>query len=132
MGSLSPSNPLYENTYDTIAMFKHAWQTWFFFGLCFAVALTGLNYFSQQLSKHLSAVIRMLVSTLRVVLVWVISLIMYYCIDPSLGESWGNGSYVKLFGFILLVVGTLMYVRAKDVPLAKDPEATKDWKDEHA
>lgn len=111
--------PLKEDTWDTIDMLHNSWKPGMFFAFGFAFCLTGLNYYSQQLSKYINAVVRMLVSTVRVVLVWIISLIIYYGIDKDLGEGWQEfSSSMQLGGFILLVVGTLMYMRAKDIPIS--------------
>jgi drug/metabolite transporter (DMT)-like permease len=120
VGSVNGS--LREDTIDTIAMFHNSWKPAVFFAVGFALSLTALNYYSQQLSKYISAVVRMLVSTVRVVLVWVISLIIYYQIDSTLGEKWDDSSYLQLGGFVLLVIGTLMYVNARDIPLEKDDD----------
>lgn len=112
---------LHEDTYDTIIIFRNSWKPVVFFAFGFALALTGFNYFSQQLSKYFSAVVRQLVSTVKVVLVWIITLIIYYAIDEDYGESWNRWSFLQLGGFVLLVVGTLMYRKAKDIPLYAPP-----------
>jgi len=62
----------------------------------------------------MTAVHRMLISTCRVVLVWLIDLIIYYAIPGGVpyGEFVDVYSVLQLFGFLGLVVGTLVYVRA--------------------
>ena len=74
-----------------------------------AVALALMNYYSQVISKHLSAVHRMLVSTLRTVLVWIVGLVIYYLISEDFGEEWVATSYMQLGGFFALIFGTFVY-----------------------
>lgn len=101
---------------STIDLLKDNWYAPVFFAVGFAVFLCAFNYFSQEVTKHLSAVVRQLVNTAKVVLVWIISLVIFYGINEAYGENWDNGSYIQLTGFAVLVFGTGMYIRApKDV-----------------
>lgn len=89
----------------------------------FAFSLALMNNYSQVLSKNLSAVIRMLVSTCRVVVVWIVGLIIYNY-DKDLGESWDRWSYLQLAAFVVLVTGTFVYVYARDAP--SEPQKTEN------
>ncbi len=71
-----------------------------------------MNNYSQVVSKYLSAVHRMLLNTSRVVLVWMIDLIIYYCFSKDNGEAWDNYSWMQLGGFLFLIAGSALYVRA--------------------
>ncbi len=70
--------------------------------ISYVVSLSLLNNFMQVISKELSAIIRQLVSTCRVVVVWGVGLIIYNY-DQSLGESWDKWSFMQLGAFIVLV-----------------------------
>jgi len=79
-----------------------------------ALALAAMNNYSQIVSKHLSAVHRMLVSTCRVVLVWMVDLFIYYAIPDGkpYGEDWDVYSWMQLGGFLCLIGGTALYVKS--------------------
>jgi hypothetical protein len=72
--------------------------------ISYVVSLALLNNFMQVISKELSAIIRQLVSTCRVVVVWAVGLIIYNY-DTSLGESWDKWSFMQLGAFVVLVRG---------------------------
>lgn len=109
----------FENTTDTFLMLKHS-PIIVLYCVMFAVSLGLMNNFSQVLSKNLSAIVRMLVSTCRVVMVWITGLIIYSK-DASLGENWDHWSWLQLGGFVVLVGGTMMYVKAAGAPPREDP-----------
>jgi drug/metabolite transporter (DMT)-like permease len=58
---------------DTVDTFVQLGNSPLLIGLClgYAVSLALMNNYSQIISKNLSAIVRMLVSTLRVVVVWI-------------------------------------------------------------
>ncbi len=62
--------------------------------------------------SHDSAIIRQLVSTCRVVVVWGVGLIIYNY-DQSLGESWDKWSFMQLGAFIVLVRGRISDIQRK-------------------
>jgi len=102
-----------ENTRDTLMMLTgNAGMTIVTLG--YSVALALMNFYSQVVTKLMTAVHRMLISTCRVVLVWVIDLFIYYAI-PN-GENYGEFldvySVLQFFGFLLLVGGTAVYIRS--------------------
>jgi drug/metabolite transporter (DMT)-like permease len=94
----------------------------------YALSLALMNYFSQVISKHLSAVHRMLVSTLRTIFVWIVSLILFYTSSGEYGESWSVTSWMQLGGFILLIAGTYVYgikpAAKRSQELLNDPTLT--------
>ncbi len=72
-----------ENSKDTLVMMGNsAGVTCGLVG--YALFLAIFNGTSQIVSKELSAVIRMLISTVRTVLVWGIDLLIYYAIPGGL------------------------------------------------
>ncbi len=60
-------------------------------------------------TKKLTAVHRTLVDALRTILVWGVDLFIYYLIDKNFGEEWNHYSYIQVLGFLLLLVGTMIY-----------------------
>jgi len=100
-----------ENSYDTLRM-MHNSPALVALVVFYSVALAFMNNYSQVVSKYLSAIHRMLLNTSRVVLVWVIDLIIYYCFSHANGEAWDVYSWMQLGGFALLIAGSAVYVRA--------------------
>ena len=86
---------------DSLVMLKNS-PTLIALCVSYVVSLSLLNNFMQVISKELSAIIRQLVSTCRVVVVWGVGLIIYNY-DQSLGESWDKWSFMQLGAFIVLV-----------------------------
>ena len=64
----------------------------------------------------MTAVHRTLVDALRTILVWVVDLFIFYFIDKSFGEAWGKYSYIQVIGFVLLLLGTVLYNAVLKVP----------------
>jgi len=109
-----------ENSRDTLMMMTgSAAMTVTILG--YAVFLALMNNYSQVISKHGSAVIRMQINTLRVILVWLIDLFIYYAIPSgdTYGEKWDNSSWIQLGGFIFLILGTYTYMRPTTEPESK-------------
>lgn len=106
-----------ENSKDTLQMLHNS-PTVVVLVIFYAISLAFMNNYSQVVSKYLSAVHRMLLNTSRVVLVWVIDLIIYYCFSKSNGEAWDVYSWMQLGGFALLIAGSALYVRAAQVEAA--------------
>jgi len=81
--------------------------------LGYSVSLALMNFYSQLLSKYLSAVHRMLISTLRVVLVWIINLYIFYGFPygENYGENFDVYSLLQLTGFFMLLGGTVVYMQ---------------------
>jgi hypothetical protein len=98
-----------ESVVDTWYMLSHSWVI---AGLVasYTLALSLMNVFSVQLGKAVSAVYRQLVNALRVVSIWIISILMFYWWTRGrFGESWDQYSYMQLGGFVLLLAGTWAY-----------------------
>ena len=104
-------NGVAEDTIDSLVMLGNSPVL---IAMCaaFTLSLALMNNYSQVLSKNLSAVVRMLVSTCRVVVVWVIGIIIY-SFDPDLGEAWDRWCWMQLAAFIVLVGGTFLYVTTR-------------------
>ncbi|SCV01929.1 LAME_0G19438g1_1 [Lachancea meyersii CBS 8951] len=70
------------------------------------VSIACFNYFGTSITKNVSATSRSTVDTCRTLLVWLASL--------SLG--WESFKFLQLFGFMLLVAGTLVFNGAIEIP----------------
>jgi len=117
-----------EDSIDTLKQFKDPLVV--FLVLSYILGLAFMNYFSMELSRLLSAVVRNLVSGVRTVLVWGVSVILYYAVGPSYGEQIGMWSIVEACGFVLLIGGSVLYSKAKEKQLpAKGDEAVVEVED---
>ena len=101
-----------ENSLDTLYQLRN--PTVLMLVVAYIAALGYMNYSSMELSRLLSAVVRNLVSAMRTVLVWVVSVLLYYAVGPTYGERLGLWSIVELCGFVLLIAGSMLYSRAKE------------------
>jgi len=101
-----------ENSQDTLMMLTgNARMTVVVLG--YSVALALMNFYSQVVTKVMTAVHRMLISTCRVVLVWLVDLVIYYGIPGGqpYGEFLDVYSLLQFLGFLFLVGGTAVYIR---------------------
>ena len=66
-----------------------------------------------MVTKHLSGVHNALISVTRSILVWALELIFAYAAPKEIarmyGQRWGPYTYLKLIGFILVILATLVY-----------------------
>jgi drug/metabolite transporter (DMT)-like permease len=101
-----------ENSLDTLYQLRN--PAVLFLLLAYIGGLGCMNYTSMELSRLLSAVVRNLVSAMRTVLVWLVSVFLYYAVGQEYGEQLGLWSIVELCGFVLLIAGSLLYAREKE------------------
>jgi drug/metabolite transporter (DMT)-like permease len=111
-----------ENTIDSLIQLSNS-PVLIVLCISYVLSLSLLNNYMQVISKELSAIIRQLVSTCRVVVVWAVGLILYH-FDTDLGESWDKWSYMQLGAFVVLVSGTLLYVQSRAPPAPAADETT--------
>lgn len=122
-----PGSDLHEDTIDTFDQMSNSGMV-VFLVVGYTLSLAAMNYYSQKISKVFSAVLRMLIQNLRTVAVWIVSLILYYA-RSGYGEKWTNFSFIKLGGFGVLIVGTLVFVKAREEPaptVASDADGVHD------
>eukprot|EP00877_Chromochloris_zofingiensis_P012180 jgi/Chrzof1/7215/Cz02g15020.t1 len=98
----------HENTLDTLKMIgsSRALQ------LILAIdmfALLAYNICGMMVTGHLGAVFRTVLETMRTLFVWLLGLLLWYTTPWGLGESWTAWSYLQALGFVILVLGTLVY-----------------------
>ncbi|CAK9098946.1 Solute carrier family 35 member F6 (ANT2-binding protein) (ANT2BP) (Transport and Golgi organization 9 homolog) [Durusdinium trenchii] len=66
----------------------------------------------------LSAVHRVMLEALRTLIVWAFGLWVHYCVDSTslMGEVWTKWSWLEVMGFVLLVVGQMIYGEMLKIP----------------
>jgi len=69
--------------------------------------LLFFNYFGLSVTKHLSATTRMVLDSIRTLVVW----------GVDLGLGWEDFQYLQVIGFIFLLVGTAIYNKILYIPL---------------
>ncbi|CAE7737750.1 SLC35F6 [Symbiodinium sp. CCMP2592] len=89
-------------------------------------ALMGLYIFSCAtynisgiaVTGALSAVHRVMIEALRTLIVWAFGLSIHYLVDPQspLGEVWTPYSWLEVAGFLLLVIGQVIYGAMVKIP----------------
>jgi drug/metabolite transporter (DMT)-like permease len=99
----------YENSIDSLEKMKN--NTFLsFLILIYCVSIALFNQCGMAVSKYLSSLHRTLIDSLRSIVVWGAQLLMYYCFQStSYGVAWTKNSWLQLLGFMLLVIGTLVY-----------------------
>lgn len=104
-------------------------------------ALLAYNVAGMLVTGHLGAVFRTVLETTRTLFVWLVDLVLFY--TPlgmgKLGESWSGYSWVQAAGFVVLVVGTVVYGRGDEAAVVEeidrgtyDAEAVGDTADGEA
>ncbi|PXF48387.1 Solute carrier family 35 member F6 [Gracilariopsis chorda] len=98
-----------EDVVDAFYMLTHSWAV---AGIIFTdmTMMLFYNLFGMEVTDSLSAVHRVVIETLRTLAVWIVDLLIYYVFSGGrLGEAWNKYSWLQLFGFSLLVFGTILY-----------------------
>ncbi|CDW86516.1 nucleotide-sugar transporter [Stylonychia lemnae] len=88
-------------------------------GVCFSIAC--FNAFGVTVTKHASAAQRSTIDTSRTVLIWI-----FFMAVPIYGNHLEHFKVLQLFGFILLVIGTLVYNEIVILPFLGFDKNTKD------
>ena len=82
------------------------------FMLASLASIAFFNFFGISVTKAMSAAHRMVLDSLRTMVVWGFSLCVY-AVDPSKGQKF---SWLQLVGFAVLLVGTLVYNEILPLP----------------
>lgn len=81
-------------------------------GLIFFLVIYGKETMQMNVTKLSCAMTRKLFQQLYPIGVWIVSLIMYYFVSNKYGENWNLiYSWVRLFGFLLVLYGTNVYMK---------------------
>ena len=82
------------------------------FMLASLASIAFFNFFGISVTKAMSAAHRMVLDSLRTMVVWGFSLCVY-AVDPSKGQKF---SWLQLVGFAILLFGTLVYNEILPLP----------------
>eukprot|EP00727_Mastigamoeba_balamuthi_P006025 m51a1_g2041 putative solute carrier family 35 member f6 (427) ;mRNA; r:1358163-1359939 len=99
-----------------------------FFILVYIVSDAMFNFFGINVTKYLSSVHRTIIDTCRSILVWIWQLFAYYCISERFGEEWTRYSGIQVAGFVLLILGAVIYNGILRLPHFTY-EDSEDWDD---
>jgi hypothetical protein len=83
------------------------------------------NIAANYVTQYLSTVVRSILEACRVIGVWVVGLVLFYCGSggvKDIGESWSNWSFLELAGFGLLLYGTFAYKALVKIPWVDEEE----------
>lgn len=97
-----------ENLPDTIEMLNNSTTVCTLMFL-YVVGVGLCNICSLQVTKRISAVTRCLVGSSATMVVWLISLCLYYGGNEAWGTPWSPHSWIQVIGFFLLFLGTVLY-----------------------
>jgi len=98
----------YENSWDAMLMISRNMELLAMI-ILYWISIAFYNFCGLSVTKKLTAVHRTLIDALRTICVWAIDIFIYYVISETYGEAWTKYSYVQLIGFVLLVIGTMVY-----------------------
>ena len=92
---------------NALFAFKQIWDSWKIklYLSMYVLSIAFFNFSGLTISKYASATSRTIVDTLRTILVWTFFLVMPFVPDDT-KESF---SWLQLLGFIILILGGLIY-----------------------
>eukprot|EP00727_Mastigamoeba_balamuthi_P013153 m51a1_g8460 hypothetical protein (420) ;mRNA; r:425930-427468 len=115
----------YDNAIDAFIMMGHSAPLLVFI-LVYIVSDALFNFFGVNVTKYLSAVHRTIIDACRSIFVWAWQLLTYYCISERYGEKWTKYSGLQVAGFVLLIVGTVIYNGIVRLPYFAYEDSSKD------
>jgi drug/metabolite transporter (DMT)-like permease len=130
--SLDVSTVWHESFGDTFVQLSNSSALcWLCFG--YFCAILVYNVAANFVTQCLSAVVRSILEACRVMGVWVVCLLFFYIGNNStIGEEWGNWSYLQLFGFMVLMYGTFSYKALVKLPWVNESVYELAIKDQKA
>jgi hypothetical protein len=110
----------FENLPDTLFRISNSTRLIVLISL-FPIITCITSVVSAIVTKNLSAVHNGLISVIRVGILWVVELILYYALADKflanqLGEPWTRYSALKLVGFVIVLFSTLLYDEDIKIP----------------
>lgn len=101
-------NGLHEDSIDSFVMLGNNLVLLLWTSL-YVIAITFYNIFSMYIIDITNALTRNIIDPMRTMLLWVISLFIFYVIARKYGEEWNGWSVLELGGFAVMTVGILLY-----------------------
>ncbi|KAF4744745.1 hypothetical protein FOZ63_000164 [Perkinsus olseni] len=102
-------NGSYENTRDSLYKLETS-TTILTLMITYFLSISVFNLCGMTVARRLSSVHRTMLDSLRTMLVWIAQLSFYYIFGSSrYGTPWSAHSWLQLAGFLICVVGTLLY-----------------------
>eukprot|EP00927_Polykrikos_kofoidii_P070794 TRINITY_DN67178_c0_g1_i1.p1 TRINITY_DN67178_c0_g1~~TRINITY_DN67178_c0_g1_i1.p1 ORF type:complete len:446 (-),score=61.50 TRINITY_DN67178_c0_g1_i1:366-1703(-) len=101
-------NGSYCSTADALNMIFGSGMLLFLF-ISYMASISVYNLVGITVGKKMSAVVRCLVDSCRTIVVWIVNLILFYFVDEKLGVGWQGHTWLEATGFVILVIGTLLY-----------------------
>jgi len=101
-------NGSYEHFGNTMAMIINTPSIQIMFSVYF-VAIFGYNLFAVLVCFLLNSIWHAILDNFRPITIWLIDMLIFYCIDHQFGEEWTKYSWLQLFGMMVLLYGTAVY-----------------------
>ncbi|PVD32318.1 hypothetical protein C0Q70_07751 [Pomacea canaliculata] len=106
----------YENSIDALYQLGNSPKL-LIFCILYLISIAFYNYFGLAVTKSLTAVHRTLIDACRTILVWAVSLVIYYGFDKEFGEDFDKTyGILQVDGFSFLVIGTMLYNQVMTLP----------------
>lgn len=124
------NNIYHENVLDAITqMVNGPWLL--FLNIVILTSIAFYNYFGLSITKHATAVHRTLIDACRTIFVWGIEVVfgfLPFAWAQGVGEVLSFYSFLQGGGFVLLVIGTLIYNDIIKLPCFSYPKPTDESK----
>ena len=105
----------FEDTPDAIAQIGNSGKL-FLACLANVLSIAFFNFFGLSVTKYMSATHRMVLDSLRTIVIWAFSLLV----------GWQSFSWLQLVGFVVLLSGTMVYNEIVLIPGLYYPEPTAE------
>lgn len=106
-----PNCDHFEDAYDAFVQMKNPLVTGML--LLNIMSIAFFNYFGVSVTKHINSSTRMVLDSLRTIVIWAF----------SLGMAWETFCGVQVAGFVVLLSGTIVYNELIRIPGIHYPEA---------
>mmetsp|Transcript_38230 Transcript_38230/g.83160 ORF Transcript_38230/g.83160 Transcript_38230/m.83160 type:complete len:450 (-) Transcript_38230:4544-5893(-) len=111
-----------ENTLDSLELLKNG--PILVLGLAQMFAMMMYNFAGMSVTSNLGAVFRTILETMRTIFVWAVDFVLFYGFpELGLGEGITPYTWLQAVGFVVLVVGTLVYDKGDQKAAAEEEAA---------